>query len=114
VTLSRSGALKRTPIRRISKDALKKLRAYLKVRREVLEAAHYRCEARLSPDCEKYAHETHHVLPRSAGGFDEAENLLPCCEACHDEIHNKRPAEARELGLLRSAFDDPARELSRP
>lgn len=30
--------------------------------------------------------ETHHIAPRSLGGLNSRENLLPLCRACHDVI----------------------------
>lgn len=45
----------------------------------------------------------HHVLPQTKGGSDDPENLLDVCANCHDRIHKGRPAEARSLGLLKSA-----------
>ena len=33
--------------------------------------------------------EIHHKLPKSEGGTDTLENLIPLCLACHDYIHFK-------------------------
>lgn len=43
----------------------------------------------------------HHVVPRSQGGDDVAENLVPLCAACHRRVTgNDRLA----LRLLRAAL----------
>jgi len=31
--------------------------------------------------------QVHHIVPRSAGGSDEAANAIPLCPNCHDEVH---------------------------
>lgn len=31
--------------------------------------------------------QVHHVVPRAAGGTDEASNAIPLCPNCHDEVH---------------------------
>ena len=42
----------------------------------------------------------HHILPRSRGGKNEIDNLIPVCAMCHMWIH-AHPAEAKKHGLLR-------------
>lgn len=79
-----------------------------KVREKALNAARprvhardaYRCRLGLSPDCTGRAEDLHHVLPRSRGGWDEDENLLSACHACHMYAHN-HPQIAREVGFIR-------------
>jgi hypothetical protein len=50
-----------------------------------------KCAGRLDP---------HHVLMRSQGGQDTAQNLKTLCRAHHDWVHN-HPALSYELDLLR-------------
>lgn len=45
----------------------------------------------------------HHLLPRSAGGPNTAENLIPVCFTCHRWIHD-HPAASYEAGWLRSRY----------
>jgi 5-methylcytosine-specific restriction endonuclease McrA len=30
----------------------------------------------------------HHIIPRSMGGEDNEENLVPLCQSCHRRVHN--------------------------
>lgn len=43
----------------------------------------------------------HHVVMRSQGGSDRAENTLDVCVGCHEYAHTHR-AEARAKGWIRS------------
>lgn len=63
-----------------------------------------RCAGRLDP---------HHVLRRSHGGPDTAENLVTLCRAHHDAVH-ANPARSYALGLLRrsSGLRKESREIS--
>lgn len=56
-----------------------------------------RCQV---PLCEALATERHHVLPRSAGGSDAAENTMDTCGPCHTAIH-AYPAKSYERGWLK-------------
>lgn len=40
--------------------------------------------------CGNPAQETHHKKPKSEGGNNKEDNLLPLCIACHDYAHSKR------------------------
>lgn len=54
--------------------------------------------------CGKDATSTDHVIPRSWGGTDEPENLVPACKSCNCRKHNL-PAEVFTLsGGERSAW----------
>lgn len=64
------------------------------------EALRYRCEAAIRPGCAGRPDQRHHVLPRSAGGDDEASNTLDVCTPCHDYIH-AHPTFSYEHDLLR-------------
>jgi hypothetical protein len=60
------------------------------------------CEAH-TPACppERHvAHHAHHVLPRSAGGQHDADNLLHVCGAGHEWIH-QHPHASYQAGWLR-------------
>ncbi len=37
--------------------------------------------------CGDYFTDVHHVIPRSYGGADELNNLVPLCKNCHHEAH---------------------------
>lgn len=74
--------------------------AWARVRREVLEAAHGRCQAGATPGCRLVAQHVHHVLPRGRGGKDNGSTpLLAVCFVCHDWIHG-HPAVSYEHGWL--------------
>ncbi len=47
--------------------------------------------------CTIQAAQVHHIVLRSAGGADTADNLIAVCRPCHDWIH-ANPAEARFRG----------------
>ena len=50
------------------------------------------------PTCGKPGrHQLHHIRKRSQGGDHCAENLINLCVKCHDQIHNGRPEERKEL-----------------
>jgi 5-methylcytosine-specific restriction protein A len=34
-----------------------------------------------------FATQTHHIVPLSEGGTNEASNLMPVCDSCHQELH---------------------------
>jgi len=66
-----------------------------------------RCEAaRYAAGCTQAATDVHHRKRRRDGGHAIA-NLVDLCRACHRWAHD-HPAEARDLGLIVSAFADPA------
>ncbi len=54
-------------------------------RRQVLANARHKCE---TPGCENTRFlEIHHIIPRSAGGTNNPENLKCLCSACHSLAH---------------------------
>ncbi len=71
-----------------------------------------RCEADIVGWCMKWATVFHHVVLRSAGGADTADNLLHICRPCHDYIH-ANPAAARALGLYGHRTEDGGLETVR-
>lgn len=56
-------------------------------------AGNVACGGRLDP---------HHVWPTGQGGPRcDPDNIIACCRAHHDWIHQTDPRRARELGLLK-------------
>ncbi len=71
--------------RLLDKRAIKatKQAQWREVRRVVLKRDGNRCRA-----CKRGGSlDAHHLLKRSQGGKDEANNLIAVCRECHDEIH---------------------------
>lgn len=67
----------------------------------------WRCQATVrgfSHECCAALH-PHHVLPRARGGDNRLENLLAVCVVAHRLVHDVRPNEATERGLLRASWD---------
>jgi len=64
---------------------------------EVSKRVH--CEARVAVGCHLLGEHFHHILPRSRGGEDAAENGLLVCAPCHAWIH-ANPSEAKRAGWL--------------
>ena len=98
--LKRSGGLKKTPLRRVSKKQRKRNEEYTELRRDFLEA-HPLCGV-----CHRRkATEVHHTDGR--GERTNATNTwLGCCRPCHQRIHfgaseGYGPAWAREQGYLK-------------
>lgn len=44
-----------------------------------------------------YRIQRHHLVPRAQGGDDVAENLVPICPACHDDLEHAGGAIARKV-----------------
>jgi RNA-directed DNA polymerase len=61
-------------------------RAWLLVRKVVLERDRYRCRCCATPD----KVDVHHIRFRSRGGDDVPQNLAVLCRVCHAEIHAYR------------------------
>ncbi len=53
----------------------------------VLDRDNYKCQNQKCK-CKKVKLEVHHIIFRSNGGSDEAENLITLCKHCHDSIHD--------------------------
>lgn len=57
----------------------------------------YQGEVVLCEVCGRHTVNIHHVLFKSQGGGDEAENLIALCtgdnESCHDKAHGKIPGK---------------------
>ncbi len=71
--------------------------ALLEGQRQVRARSGGRCEVALDC-CTTWAAQVHHVVLRSAGGADTADNLLHVCMPCHNWIH-ANPDDARTRGL---------------
>lgn len=57
--------------------------SYAELRREVLERDGWRCQY-----CGTTQNlEVHHLVPRSQGGDDDAQNLITLCARCHGDVH---------------------------
>ena len=54
--------------------------------------------------CGEPADEVHHIRPRHLGGTDHPRNLVPLCEACHDEIHRRLDAAVADAIHLVNAM----------
>lgn len=63
-----------------------KLKAWLAVRREVLERDGYRCRACAS----RQDVDVHHIKFRSAGGANSTRNCCAQCRICHQDVHAYR------------------------
>ena len=50
-------------------------------------------------------HEIHHIIPKCAGGTDEAENLIPLCINCHNSV-DRIPLKSWSPAALVEAFSD--------
>ena len=60
---------------------------------------------RLIPNVECWSgFDLHHVKRRSQGGEDTIENLVCLCRPHHSWVHSN-VGKAKELGLLRSAYE---------
>lgn len=71
--------------------------------RAKLEAAQYKCEARLS-GCQLYAVEVHHIKPiQTREGWDkrlEWENLEAVCTSCHNGRHPEKLRRQQQEGVI--------------
>jgi len=70
------------------------------MRREVLARDRHRCRVK---GCGRAQFlEAHHLVPRSAGGKNNPENLVTLCSSCHRLLHERGLAEGVLEGLLRA------------
>jgi len=59
--------------------------AWKRLRSVVIMRDDWRCQGH---DCDRRNKLTvHHIIPRSAGGTDNLDNLITLCRECHDAIH---------------------------
>lgn len=101
---SGSTELRRTPLAPVGQRGRRHEARMRKLRPVVFRRDGYRCAAIVAPLCTGRAEHAHHLWPTEAGGPDDVENLLSVCSRCHDWIHNREPAAARKLGLLRTTL----------
>lgn len=50
----------------------------------IIQRFNYRCV-----QCFRRYNHIHHIVPRSLGGQDVDENLIPLCNRCHDDVHRR-------------------------
>ena len=98
--LKRTGTLKRSPLRRVSKKRAKENRLYNVLRTEYLQL-HTNCKV-----CENQGHvpvrkatEIHHMNKRFGSRLNDMTMWLPVCHACHMAIEADKK-NAREVGYL--------------
>lgn len=103
--------VKRTRIRQVSKKKAARNREYTGIRAFVAERAGGLCEAQTSGICTVVGEHAHHIVLRSRGGSDDADNLLWVCEMCHAHLHS-HPEWAERHGLIqRPSLGQSARNL---
>lgn len=91
-------------LRRVGKKAQRNIDELAEVKPFLLERSRGRCEAQIANLCTGIGVHAHHVVRRSQGGDNAAENLLWVCWFCHDRIHSS-PEDATARGFLRSPWD---------
>ena len=72
------------------------------LRYEVLKRAHFRCEL-CGISAEEKALEVDHILPRNAGGSDDASNLQALCYSCNAM---KRDRDDTDFRGMANAYDE--------
>lgn len=50
--------------------------------------------------CGSRTWELHHILPRSQGGDDVTQNLMPVCQKCHSLLHAADPNAMHRLRVM--------------
>jgi 5-methylcytosine-specific restriction endonuclease McrA len=76
----RAKDMKRTPLRRQSKKGAARGRRLAKLKMELLKEFHGHCEV---CGCSRLPIDLHHIVKRSQGGKDTAENTCLLCRWCH-------------------------------
>jgi hypothetical protein len=73
----------------------------------VLDRDSYKCQnSKCTNENKKPKLEVHHIIFRSNGGSDEAENLITLCKNCHDGVHDetvKLKLKGKKKGQLKHA-----------
>jgi len=62
------------------------LKEYAKLAKQVIARDNFKCRVCIS----RQRLQAHHIVYRSHGGDDAAENLLTVCNKCHRLIHDNR------------------------
>lgn len=79
-------------------------KAWRTLSRSFLQAAGYKCQARLSTDCTRTATEAHHVEPiQTPGGWERRldwSNLEAVCTVCHNLRHPEKLRKATPEGVI--------------
>jgi hypothetical protein len=91
--LKRSGTLKRTPLRRVSKKRAKQNKEYSRLRQEFLTTRPI-CDA-----CGGKATEIHHKRGRLQARLLDQDYFAPLCQPCHQKVH-LNPKWAYSIGLM--------------
>jgi 5-methylcytosine-specific restriction endonuclease McrA len=55
--------------------------------------------------CGKVAVNLHHVIPKSHGGSDHPDNLVPMCFACHSGHHDRNNPTTKDIINKRPGID---------
>jgi 5-methylcytosine-specific restriction endonuclease McrA len=58
------------------------------VKEQLRAAANYQCVLCSEPQTQWLKLEIHHLIPRSLGGSNDVDNLMPICPNCHSKIHS--------------------------
>lgn len=90
--------MKRTPLRSRSNKESARVRRYMSVRSDVIEAANGSCLARTT-HCRGAADQVHHRKGRDGDLVDDPEYLLPVCWSCHNYIHGN-PETSYDRGWM--------------
>lgn len=91
--LKRSGTLRRTPLRRVSKKRAKQNREYSRLREEFLRSKPI-CDV-----CGARATEIHHKKGRFRDRLLDQDYFAPLCQTCHRKVH-LNPKWAYSVGLM--------------
>lgn len=86
---------------------VKKLSPESKVSKTARKEAKGKCQAGVSPECQRTGNHIHHRRMRSSGGKDERVNLVLLCLPCHSMIH-LNPEKAYDTGWLVKSWQNPA------
>lgn len=86
--------MKKTPLRKISRNRGKELRLYTKLRKEYLDK---------NPICQRCynsnAHHIHHTNQRFKSRLNNTLYFVGLCSSCHLWVHHN-PKEAKECGYF--------------
>lgn len=92
--------MKRTPLRKVSRQRAGRNALYTKLRIEFLEANKVCKLSGALPYCEFWACDVHHKDGREGKLLTDVENFIGLCRPCHDWVH-QNPNLARERGVLK-------------
>ena len=79
-------------------------KAWKELSRAFLQAAGYRCQAKLTTDCKGIAAEVHHIVPiQTPEGWDRRldwDNLEAVCTSCHNGRHPEKLNRQSTEGVI--------------